>query len=141
LEFRRVLFRSAAQRLRRAEMIQGAPLDRLGDERLYFLEEAMDAYFELGYHHQQLDDYVRAELEYRTITERPEELRVKIWAYYNLACIRAVQGRTDEAIAELGRAVGAGFTDVSWARRDGDLASLRDDPRFARVLQRAAEGG
>ncbi len=149
----RTLEAIAVRRLRSAEGLRPAITARTegpgGDDGaaddlerayMYRLNEAMDTFFELGYHHQQLDDYVRAELEYRKITERPEAVRGKSWAYYNLACIRAIQGRTEEAIAEMGRAVDSGFTDVSWARRDGDLASVRTDPRFHAILRRA-EGG
>lgn len=137
----RALKTIAAKKLGQAETLAlGLSGEDAAAGRLYLLEDAMDAFFELGYHHQQLDDYVRAELEYRTITERPEPLRVKSWAYYNLACIRAIQGRTEEAITEMERAVDAGFTDVSWARRDGDLAPLRTDVRFHRILKRAEEG-
>ncbi|MFG0317955.1 MAG: TPR end-of-group domain-containing protein, partial [Planctomycetota bacterium JB042] len=150
----RTLESIATRRLRSAEGLKpavalapellGAQAEGAADDLerafMYRLNEAMDTFFELGYHHQQLDDYVRAELEYRKITERPEAVRVKSWAYYNLACIRAIEGRTEDAIAEMGRAVDSGFTDVSWARRDGDLASIRTDPRFHAILRRA-EGG
>ncbi|MBK6941178.1 MAG: hypothetical protein IPH13_13450 [Planctomycetes bacterium] len=98
------------------------------------LGETMDAYFELGYHHQQLDRYAQAERAYRTITERPEQLTAKRWAYYNLACIRSIQGDRDGAIEALAEAVDAGFSDLAWAAKDGDLAPLRDDPRFARLI-------
>lgn len=98
------------------------------------LGEAMDAYFELGYHHQQLDRYAQAERAYRTITERPEQLTAKRWAYYNLACIRSIQGDKDGAIEALAEAVDAGFSDLAWAAKDGDLAPLREDPRFARLI-------
>lgn len=121
----------AAAELRQAEQ---RALFAAADTALLFLDDAMELFFELGYHYQQLDRYVQAELQYRVITERPEPLRVKRWAHYNLACIRALQGRKEEALAELEQAMAAGFTDVSWARRDGDLASLRDDPRFHRIL-------
>lgn len=98
------------------------------------LGEAMDAYFELGYHHQQLDRYAQAERAYRMITERPEQLTAKRWAYYNLACIHSIQGQTDQAIEALAEAVDAGFSDLAWAAKDGDLAPLRTDPRFARLV-------
>ncbi len=108
--------------------------DTSDDVRLSQLDEAMDTYFELGYHFQQLDRYVQAELHYRVITERPESLRAQRWAYYNLACIRAIQGRKEEALTELRQAMDAGFNDTGWAMRDGDLQSLRDDPRFYEIL-------
>lgn len=104
------------------------------DRAEFYLEEAMDFLFQVGYHHQQLDRYDAAEDAYRTIIAAASNVRSKRWAHYNLACIRAIQGRNDEAIEELTRAVAVGFNDVRWAARDGDLEPLRDDPRFQRLL-------
>lgn len=98
------------------------------------LGDAMEAYFDLGYHHQQLDRYALAERAYRMITERPEQLTSKRWAYYNLACIHAIQGDKDGAIEALAEAIDAGFSDLAWAAKDGDLAPLRADPRFAQLV-------
>lgn len=105
-----------------------------GQEASFLLEEAMDVQFELGYHHQQLDRYDQAEAAYRVVISRPEALRAKRWAYYNLACIRSLTGRNEEAIQELENAVSVGFSDLSWAARDGDLKPLRDDPRFQAIV-------
>jgi hypothetical protein len=58
--------------------------------------------------------------------------------YYNLACILAVRGRTEQAFAELERAVGKGGLDVRHMAADPDLVSLRGDSRFAELLQIAA---
>lgn len=99
-----------------------------------WIDRAMSYLFELGYHHQQLDHYDRAEQEYRKIIQHEGRANSTRWAHYNLACIRAIQGRNDEAIDELRRAVQAGFKDTSWARRDGDLQPLHEDPRFHRIL-------
>jgi hypothetical protein len=53
---------------------------------------------------------------------------------YNLACADALDGRGDAALENLRRAV-AGRPEVArWARDDEDLASLRDDPGFRRLL-------
>ncbi len=110
------------------------------DDWLGYLERAADFCFELGYHHQQLDRFAEAERHYRLIIELEEPVRAKRWAYYNLACMRALTGQAEDAIEQLRLAVDAGFKDVSWARRDGDLASLRADPRFQKVLD-ALEAG
>ncbi|MBI4880422.1 MAG: hypothetical protein HY812_12305, partial [Planctomycetes bacterium] len=112
----------------------------LQDDWLGYLERAADYCFEVGYHHQQLDRFAEAERHYRLIIEMEEPVRAKRWAHYNLACIRALTGRGGDAIEQLRLAVDAGFKDVSWARRDGDLASVRDDPRFREVLD-ALESG
>jgi tetratricopeptide (TPR) repeat protein len=51
--------------------------------------------------------------------------------YYNLACVEALLGNTDEALAHLERAAGLEQEAVAkWAREDSDLESLKGDPRF-----------
>jgi mannose-6-phosphate isomerase-like protein (cupin superfamily) len=52
---------------------------------------------------------------------------------YNLACLEALEGNADEALALLERAVADQPKLRRWAAEDDDLASLRDDPRFARL--------
>lgn len=58
-------------------------------------------------------------------------------ATYNVACVHALRGRSDEAFASLEKAVGLGFTDTDLLASDSDLASLRKDPRFAKVVETA----
>jgi dienelactone hydrolase len=55
---------------------------------------------------------------------------------YNVACAYAVLGRSDRALEALDRAVGAGFRNRALAERDEDLASIREDERFGRILSR-----
>ena len=50
--------------------------------------------------------------------------------YYNLACLEAVQGSRDAALAALRRATELRGEVRDWARDDEDFASLRDDPEF-----------
>lgn len=57
-------------------------------------------------------------------------------ASYNLACAYARLRRTDDAIAMLERAVENGMTNRQQFESDPDLAPLRDDPRFQRLLER-----
>ena len=60
---------------------------------------------------------------------RPNEATV----LYNLACVFCQLERTKEAMQTLEKAWEAGFRDPTWARRDPDLALLRDDPEFNRL--------
>jgi hypothetical protein len=39
-------------------------------------------------------------------------------------------GKKAEALDSLRKAVEAGYSNVSWMKRDGDLKSLHDDPAF-----------
>jgi mannose-6-phosphate isomerase-like protein (cupin superfamily) len=53
--------------------------------------------------------------------------------HYNLACLEAVEGRREEALAELRTAIELRPESARWAPDDADLASLRDDPEFRRL--------
>jgi tetratricopeptide (TPR) repeat protein len=69
------------------------------------------------------------------IFEKTKEFpRVKVYSLYNIACILAIQKKPDEAIASLEEAIKAGFTDFGQLQTDSDLASLKDDPRFQRLI-------
>ncbi|MEZ6188980.1 MAG: tetratricopeptide repeat protein [Planctomycetota bacterium] len=74
----------------------------------------------------------RAEREFQRVLECEPENEV---AWYNLACTYARWGRHDEAFAHLEQAVARGFTDVEHIRKDPDLESLHQDPRFAALLE------
>ena len=71
--------------------------------------------------------------------DRAARVRPDSWTpAYDRACLAAVRGRRDEAFAWLDRAAEKGFRDVRLAESDADLASLRDDPRFAQFRGRVA---
>lgn len=59
------------------------------------------------------------------LEERPEAL-----VYFNVACVEARLGRTDDAIGHLKQAVEADDRIKENIRTDEDLDSLREDPRF-----------
>jgi tetratricopeptide (TPR) repeat protein len=56
---------------------------------------------------------------------------------YNLACAQARQGKTDQSLAALEKAVTLGFGDSQHIRDDPDLEGLRKNPRFEAILRRA----
>ena len=57
---------------------------------------------------------------------------------YNLACSLAREGKPREALKELEKAVRLGFTDDALIASDADLATLRRDADFARILSEEA---
>jgi tetratricopeptide (TPR) repeat protein len=59
------------------------------------------------------------------LAERPEAL-----VYFNVACVEARLGRTDDAIRHLERAIEDDHRIKENLRTDEDLDSLREDPRF-----------
>jgi non-specific serine/threonine protein kinase len=68
----------------------------------------------------------------RAVAIDPEDPGIR----YNVACLFALQGQGDKAIATLQEAFRAGFANTEWVEKDPDLSSLRDDPRFKALLDR-----
>ena len=66
----------------------------------------------------------------RILSEGLETYPESASLHYNLACLEAIQGHSDAALASLRRAVELAPDAARWARDDEDLASLRDDPEF-----------
>jgi tetratricopeptide (TPR) repeat protein len=66
------------------------------------------------------------------IAEKPDRWDV----HYNAACLEALAGDTDAALEHLRRAkeLDAEGASAQYFREDGDLDSLRDDPRFEELL-------
>ncbi len=58
---------------------------------------------------------------------------------YNLACIDAIDGNSDEAFTWLSGSVDAGYGDPDWMLEDEDLASLREDARFQELVVAATD--
>ncbi|MEM7051501.1 MAG: S41 family peptidase [Acidobacteriota bacterium] len=57
---------------------------------------------------------------------------------YNAACSYALAKLPEEAFGQLERAVRFGFMDADWMRQDGDLATLREDRRWAPLAEKAS---
>ena len=57
-------------------------------------------------------------------------------ASYNVACVHALKGRSEQALTWLEKAAALGFTGASHIANDPDMDALRDLPRFKRALQR-----
>jgi uncharacterized Zn-binding protein involved in type VI secretion len=70
----------------------------------------------------------------RAILQEGLELHPEAEAlHYNLACLEAVSGNREAALAALADAVERRAEAAGWARDDADFASLRDDPEFRRL--------
>jgi tetratricopeptide (TPR) repeat protein len=65
----------------------------------------------------------------RLLPERPVP-------WYNLACSYAVLGMLEPSLAALQRALDLGYRHYRHLLRDPDLATVRSDPRFARLIRR-----
>lgn len=60
---------------------------------------------------------------------------------YNLACAYSALGNVDRALALLDEAVRTGRGNLGWIEHDADLDNLRNDPRFAAIVERLRQGG
>jgi adenylate cyclase len=78
----------------------------------------------MGHHDKSFDWATRA------LAIDPEETSI----LYNVACVYALLGRSEEAIRCLGKAMEHGTFFKNWAAKDSDLDSLRSDPRFHALL-------
>ena len=79
-----------------------------------------------------VEDGLRVDLRLVRLCPRDD----MVW--YNLGCSYALTGHSERAFHALERAVDLGYDDAGWMNRDEDLASLRCDPRFTRLLNRAS---
>ena len=106
------------------------------------------AYFERAFELRQ-DEFMRVLLAcYRARSGRVEEARLMLrevrpgpQTYYNLACTHALLGEKQRALEFLERELeenqfsgGSLERQKDWARDDPDLAGLRGDPRFERLV-------
>ena len=56
------------------------------------------------------------------------------FSVYNIACAHALAGEKEQAISSLQRALDMGFPNIQAPAKDEDFASIRDDPRFQKML-------
>ncbi len=55
---------------------------------------------------------------------------------YNIGCIYALAGMTDEALECLDRSVRRGLTQLGWFANDANLDTLRDHPKFRELMSK-----
>jgi hypothetical protein len=55
--------------------------------------------------------------------------------HYNLACLEALEGRRDEALAALRKAIRLRPQLAEWARKDDDFESLREESAFRSLVR------
>jgi tetratricopeptide (TPR) repeat protein len=71
---------------------------------------------------------------------RAAEVRPDHWMPpYDIACLRAQAGQTDDAFLWLDRATERHLADLELVRTDPDLAGLRDDPRWSALIARVGK--
>jgi eukaryotic-like serine/threonine-protein kinase len=70
----------------------------------------------------------------RTALDSPRSFGHTHHTYYQIACVYAVLGETDKAMAWLERSVNTGFACWPFFRVDPYLESLREEPAFTRLV-------
>ena len=60
---------------------------------------------------------------------------------YNLACVRSLEKKIDEALEWLRKAVDAGYDEFEWMEQDTDLDNIRQDERYKDILRKGAKAG
>ncbi len=90
----------------------------------------------LGFAYQSKKDLDKAMAAHLKAAEFPE---TRPAALYNIAMVYALQGKKDAAFEWLDKARATKKVDLTQIGADADAASLRDDPRFARLFPSKAE--
>ena len=67
------------------------------------------------------------------------EKQLATFVYYNEACALALKKEPEKAIASLGEALDAGFSDLNQLDKDADLNSLRDRDDYKKLREQALE--
>jgi eukaryotic-like serine/threonine-protein kinase len=106
--------------------------------------DALGSMMELAVTLDELKEYVEAEVLYRKVVETQKRVLgpnhpVTATSKYDLACNAALQGKRDEAIAILRDAVEHGLiaAQIAEIAGDSDFKSLRGDPRFEALVDKA----
>jgi tetratricopeptide (TPR) repeat protein len=78
--------------------------------------------------------------EARPIFRKALRLDAKFfWAWYDLACLDALEGKPAAAFRNLSRAIDCGFKDAAYLLQDQDFHGIREDPRWKMILDRIQE--
>ncbi|MBS2025868.1 MAG: hypothetical protein JST92_25990, partial [Deltaproteobacteria bacterium] len=92
------------------------------------------AQYNVGYARLMVDDPKGAEDAFKKALELGHR---KPTTLYNLACAAARQDAKDRAFDYLSKSIDAGFDAAGQMENDDDLDSLRDDPRFRKLVRKA----
>lgn len=117
------------------------PFERLAGVRDRRWEAPTDAELRLWKRTDQINEEVLSAYrrnDYAEATALLEELLSlepnSVYASYNLACLYAIADDPERSLHMLGQAIDLGFSEISFARHDPDLASLHDNPRFRHLV-------
>ena len=119
------------------------------DQAIALLEQAVklkpnnpEYHHDLGvaysYKPDMLDKAKQAYLKAIEVAPEPKaHVPAVLFAYYNLACVEALQGNKNKAIDYLETTIEMGFSGLEYLQNDKELDSLRGEPRFILLLRKA----
>jgi tetratricopeptide (TPR) repeat protein len=140
LQSRVVYLRVNVRRVERADVAAE-------QDMLTFLNSALTSYGDVLHQLKRYDESATCFAEALQIDRKlgGEDGKLSAITGYNRACSLACGGRLDEAFAQLDKALdrdqSAGGEDLTreWVTEDGDLRTLREDPRWAELVKRRFE--
>lgn len=94
--------------------------------------EDPDIWYDLGLTLARMEDRKKARPCFRRV------LRLKkdhLWAWYDLACLDALEKKPAAAFHNLYKSIECGFKDVDHLLKDSDLRNIRRDPRWKVVIE------
>jgi hypothetical protein len=103
------------------------PMTPQQQERAYVMGRRIDAMAEYNAHRFSQCAAMFAELAERTHGKDDA---------YSAACCLARAGNADRAFEALTRSIERGYSDADWMEKDGDLVSLKSDPRWRALVER-----
>jgi tetratricopeptide (TPR) repeat protein len=107
------------------EAIRGTSWEHAGPYEIGLLVKLGDVYSRLEWLHKGL------EVDRLLVKLHPREAIY----HYNLACSYSLLGEIDEAFAALSRAIDLGYKNLPLLREDKDLANLKRDERFLKLIE------
>lgn len=118
------------------------------NEAIKFNNKKLEFYYNLGVVYTDKDAtskegeaaYLKV-IEYEPEVSDNERKRVLPYTYYNLACIYALRGDKNKALEYLEKVVSFGNAVYHSMQKDKEMDSLRDDPRFKELLEKARGDG
>lgn len=115
-----------------------APTSQLQLPKMYPVE-TVDQYRKLGNEGYALLDESKVDSAVSKFQEQVNLVPAGRQGPYNIACAYARDGQVEKGFEWLTKAVDAGWDDPEQLKYDGDLTSLREDPRFEALMAKATE--
>ncbi|MGE5413397.1 MAG: tetratricopeptide repeat protein, partial [Syntrophomonadaceae bacterium] len=95
-----------------------------------------EPFYEIGRELLRVDEYGLAAKAFQASADRGHRVGTSL---YNEACAASLDGKKDEAIGLLRKALDAGFDQPDLFSSDDDLDAVRSDPRFAALAKEAKD--